>query len=156
MSNAITLYPSEANSEMLALTRQDLIAHLIISSLMFLCFILPCSIMDIYLVYFHIATLTKSRIRITSEKIAWIFPGGELSTLWENVSGIAREKRIIPSLADPTVLRLREPVRPDGTSLTRILYRKPLQKIPISLFLDSWDSELGKEILRHTQWIAKE
>jgi hypothetical protein len=156
LSAAIPVHPTVSNYEELSVDKNQLMGSLLRFVIVSLCFSLPFCLISIFLFIFHLATIRISKMRLSPQDLTWVYPGGELTTRWENLQAIAIEKRIIPSLIVPVYLLLREPVRPNGISLLRISNRKPHQKIPIFLFVESWDSELGKAILAHAPWLAKE
>jgi hypothetical protein len=155
ISNAIPINPSAMNYSMLGMEMGNIQTYLLMLGIAFLCVFLPAVLGGMYLLAYHAFNLKTSRIGISVQGIRWFFPGGELSTSWENVQGIVRQKRILPTFVDMVFLELREGVKPAGNTILRIFSNRPQKRIPIFQFVESWDSEPGKTILQHAQWIEQ-
>jgi hypothetical protein len=155
ISNGIVINPSVVNMQMLSKEKQHLLLAVIEFIILLLFVFLPALFIGIYTTVIQIIHIRTSKIIIESENIKWLFPGGELVTNWTNLKSIIKRNKIMPSLVEQICIELKEPQKP--------IYKNPLFKIlggkvrviPIFIFFDNWDSDLGKIIIQRAPWLLQ-
>jgi hypothetical protein len=133
--------------------------NLFIYSILFLAALffifLPSFIYGIYLFVFYILLLNISKIITTQNAIIWKYPGGELITNWDNLREIISEKKLLGILPKVDYLVLKNPLLPRSTTRYSLFGVRAIEKIPLSLFMENWNSVIGKEIIEKAPWLVK-
>jgi hypothetical protein len=155
ISNGIAINPSVPNMQMLSREKQHLFIAISEFVILLLCVFLPSLFIGIYTTVIQIIHIRMSKIIIDTENIKWVFPGGELVTNWNNLQTISKRNKLIPSFVEQISIELNKPQKPIYKNSISNIFGGKVTKIPLYIFLENWETDLGKAIIQKAPWLLQ-
>ncbi|MBN1439344.1 MAG: hypothetical protein JW929_08050 [Anaerolineales bacterium] len=101
-----------------------------------------------------IQLVRKTRMDLSADGLTFRFPGAVMTTGWENVQGV-KAKKYFFGLREYEALVLAEPTRQTLAWWFPFWSRQPVREIPLSMFPDWRERELGAAARRYAPGILE-